>query len=146
MFIEQGRPVLSAKGRCGCRFSFQSSWIHTWLHLFNQLSLDFSRLTWLLLDWNKNLHIQWPFLDKTGHLWLLSGTTEKRLLYHHKITSFIYTVKICCVLKITKRTAINVYNCWQKSANVQIVPKVSIFCVATIIFQHCLNSPGHGVH
>ncbi len=32
------------------------------------------------------------------------------------------------------------------SENVQIWPKVSIFCVATIIFQHCLNPLGHGVH
>ena len=32
------------------------------------------------------------------------------------------------------------------SENVQIVPKVSIFCVATIIFQHCLNPLKHGVH
>ncbi len=30
--------------------------------------------------------------------------------------------------------------------SVQIGPKVSIFCVATIIFQHCLNLLGHGVH
>ncbi len=30
--------------------------------------------------------------------------------------------------------------------NVQIGTKVSIFCVATIIFQHCLNPLGHGVH
>ncbi len=30
--------------------------------------------------------------------------------------------------------------------NVQIGPKVSIFCVATIIFQQCLNPLGHGVH
>ncbi len=29
---------------------------------------------------------------------------------------------------------------------VQIGPKVSIFCVATIIFQHCHNPLGHGVH
>ncbi len=29
------------------------------------------------------------------------------------------------------------------SKNVQIGPKVSIFCVATIIFQHCLNPLGH---
>ncbi len=29
------------------------------------------------------------------------------------------------------------------SENVQIGPKVSIFCVATIIFQHCLNPLGH---
>ncbi len=32
------------------------------------------------------------------------------------------------------------------SENVQIGPKVSIFCVATIIFQHCLNPLGHEVH
>ncbi len=32
------------------------------------------------------------------------------------------------------------------SENVQIGPKVSIFCEATIIFQHCLNPLGHGVH
>ncbi len=32
------------------------------------------------------------------------------------------------------------------SENVQIGPKVSIFCVATIIFQHCLNLLGHGDH
>ncbi len=32
------------------------------------------------------------------------------------------------------------------SENVQIGPKVSIFCVATIIFQHCLNPLVHGVH
>ncbi len=32
------------------------------------------------------------------------------------------------------------------SENVQIGPKVSIFCVATIIFQHCLNPFGHRVH
>ncbi len=32
------------------------------------------------------------------------------------------------------------------SENVQIGPKVSIFCVATIIVQHCLNPLGHGVH
>ncbi len=32
------------------------------------------------------------------------------------------------------------------SENVQIGPKVSIFCVATIIFQHCLNPLGHRVH
>ncbi len=32
------------------------------------------------------------------------------------------------------------------SENVQIWPKVSVFCVATIIFQHCLNPLGHGVH
>ncbi len=32
------------------------------------------------------------------------------------------------------------------SENVQIGPKVSIFCVATIIFQHCLNPLGHGLH
>ncbi len=32
------------------------------------------------------------------------------------------------------------------SENVQIGPKVSIFCVASIIFQHCLNPLGHGVH
>ncbi len=30
--------------------------------------------------------------------------------------------------------------------NVQIGPKVSICCVAIIIFQHCLNPLGHGVH
>ncbi len=30
--------------------------------------------------------------------------------------------------------------------NVQIGPKVSIFCVATNIFQHCLNPLGHRVH
>ncbi len=33
-----------------------------------------------------------------------------------------------------------------QSENVQIGPKVSIFCVATIIFQHYLNPLGHGVH
>ncbi len=32
------------------------------------------------------------------------------------------------------------------SENVTIGPKVSIFCVATMIVQHCLNSLGHGVH
>ena len=32
------------------------------------------------------------------------------------------------------------------SENVQIGPKVLIFCVATILFQHCLNPLGHGVH
>ncbi len=32
------------------------------------------------------------------------------------------------------------------SKNVQIGPKMSICCVATIIFQHCLNPLGHGVH
>ncbi len=32
------------------------------------------------------------------------------------------------------------------SENVQIGPKVSLFCVATIMFQHCLNPLGHGVH
>ncbi len=32
------------------------------------------------------------------------------------------------------------------SENVQIGPKVSIFCVATIISQYCLNPLGHGVH
>ena len=32
------------------------------------------------------------------------------------------------------------------SENVQIGPKVSILCVATIISQHCLNPLGHGVH
>ncbi len=32
------------------------------------------------------------------------------------------------------------------SENVQIGPKMSICCVATIIFQHCLNPLGHGVH
>ncbi len=32
------------------------------------------------------------------------------------------------------------------SENVQIGPKVSIVCVATIIFQYCLNPLGHGVH
>ncbi len=32
------------------------------------------------------------------------------------------------------------------SENVQTGPKVSIFCVATIIFHHCLNPLGHGVH
>ena len=31
------------------------------------------------------------------------------------------------------------------SENVQIGPKVSIYCVATIIFQHRLNPHGHGV-
>ncbi len=32
------------------------------------------------------------------------------------------------------------------SENVQIWPKVSIFCVATIIFLDCLNPLGNGVH
>ncbi len=32
------------------------------------------------------------------------------------------------------------------SENVQIGPKVSIFCVATIIVQNCLKPLGHGVH
>ncbi len=32
------------------------------------------------------------------------------------------------------------------SENVQIGPKLSIFCVATIILQHCLNPLGHDVH
>ncbi len=32
------------------------------------------------------------------------------------------------------------------SEDVQIGPKMSICCVATIIFQHCLNPLGHGVH
>ena len=32
------------------------------------------------------------------------------------------------------------------SENVQIVPKVSIYYVATITFQHCLNPAGHGIH
>ncbi len=36
--------------------------------------------------------------------------------------------------------------CTPLSENVQIEPKVSIFCVATIIFQHCLNPLGHRVH
>lgn len=37
--LGQECPILSAKGQCGCRFSFQSNRSHTWLHLFNQLSL-----------------------------------------------------------------------------------------------------------
>ncbi len=32
------------------------------------------------------------------------------------------------------------------SENVQIGLKASIFCLATVIFQHCLNPLGHGVH
>ncbi len=32
------------------------------------------------------------------------------------------------------------------SENIQIGHKVSMFCVATIIFQHCLNPLGYGVH
>ncbi len=32
------------------------------------------------------------------------------------------------------------------SENVQIRPKVSILCVATIFSQHCLNTLRHGVH
>ncbi len=32
------------------------------------------------------------------------------------------------------------------SENVQIGPKMSIFCVTIIIFEHCLNPLGHGVH
>ncbi len=32
------------------------------------------------------------------------------------------------------------------SEDVQIGPKMSICCVATIISQHCLNPLGHGVH
>ncbi len=32
------------------------------------------------------------------------------------------------------------------SKTVQIGPKLSIFYVVTIIFQHCLNPLGHGVH
>ncbi len=32
------------------------------------------------------------------------------------------------------------------SENVKIGPKVSIFCVAIIIFLHCLNPLVHGVH
>ncbi len=32
------------------------------------------------------------------------------------------------------------------SENVQIGPNMSICCVVTIIFQHCLNPLGHGVH
>ncbi len=32
------------------------------------------------------------------------------------------------------------------SENVQIGPKVSIFWLATIIFQHCLNPLGHDIH
>ncbi len=32
------------------------------------------------------------------------------------------------------------------SENVQIGPKMSIFCVATIILQHCLNLLGYGFH
>ncbi len=32
------------------------------------------------------------------------------------------------------------------SENVQIGPKLSILCVVTIIFQHCLNPLEHGVH
>ncbi len=32
------------------------------------------------------------------------------------------------------------------SENVQIGSKLSMFFVATIIFQHCLNPLGHGVH
>ncbi len=32
------------------------------------------------------------------------------------------------------------------SENVQIGPNVSIFCVASNIFQNCLNPLGHGVH
>ena len=33
-----------------------------------------------------------------------------------------------------------------QSENVQIESKVSVFCVATIICQLCLNTLGHGVH
>ncbi len=33
-----------------------------------------------------------------------------------------------------------------QNENVQIGPEVSIFCVATIILQYCLNLLGHGVH
>ncbi len=32
------------------------------------------------------------------------------------------------------------------SENILIGPKVSIFCVASIIFEHCLNPLGQGVH
>ncbi|CAI9531665.1 unnamed protein product [Staurois parvus] len=32
------------------------------------------------------------------------------------------------------------------SDKVQIGPKVSKFCLAPIIFQHCRNPLGHGVH
>ncbi len=32
------------------------------------------------------------------------------------------------------------------SENIQIRPRVSIFCLATIIFLHCFNPLGHGVH
>ncbi len=37
-------------------------------------------------------------------------------------------------------------NRWQQKWKVQIGPKVSVFCVATIIFQHCLYPLGHRVH
>ncbi len=52
---------------------------------------------------------------------------------------------ICCPLKITQHTPINVSTAGQ-SENVQIRHKKLIFCVATIIFHHCLNPLGHGVH
>ncbi len=59
-------------------------------------------------------------------------------------------MKICCPLKITHTQPLMSKSLATKvstplSENVQIGPKVSIFCVATIIFQHCLNPLGHGV-
>ncbi len=56
---------------------------------------------------------------------------------------------MCCPLKIaqplmSKPLATKVST--TLSENVQIGPKVSIFCVTTIIFQHRLNPLGHGVY
>ena len=53
-----------------------------------------------------------------------------------------------CPLKIAQHTAINVSPkvSTPLSEIVQIGPKVSIFCAATIILQHCHNPLGHGVH
>lgn len=59
--VAQGCLILSTKGWCGCRFSFQSSTIHTWFHLFNLLILAFNR------HGIKTLLSQHPLLEKIGH-------------------------------------------------------------------------------
>ncbi len=88
-----------------------------------------------------------PCAHRTKRRWvwcahlLWTACTFFALLRGNRKTKMWITLKQC-ICKQLLPTKVNT----PISENVQIGPKVSIFCVATIIFQHCLNPLGHEVH
>ncbi len=116
------------------------------------------------VSWAMHFWCIWEYIFYSSGLWLINMWLLEQLSLFHTVNclKFLFFYYYLIINKMHyfwlntfthahththTHTHTHIYNIWvHPSENVQIGPKVSIFCVATIIFQHCLNPLGHGVH